>query len=1280
LFNRGGSAGAADKPAQPKSQTKAAKAAGEGGNFFSSLTSRLPFFGGDADSKKSAAKATSKTRASKVPQAAGEGMSLDTKLDILGVGLVFGAMLLLLSALSPQPGALTGQINAAISRVLGWGAIAVPLIMLAIGVWLILRHFGDEAPQIDPMRLIGVGLAYIALLITFQYAYSFDPIFQGNFDLYRQLSSKVIELGRGGGSVGWSLYELLVTNATEIGGMVITLGLFVISLMLVTRTSAAELAVIVTSVVRSFQVSVQRRAQARAAARLEAEKATPLQPQTQISVARPAPAELPPAPVPAALPVAANALPEPETMEMPIEERLTIRAGGQTLSNTEAVPIPAVPAASAAGSGVGTRPVTDGDGASRSRGLSVPLPGFFSRGKSESDGDTPAITQPEKQDEGGILGRFGRRSSVSGTGDAPGVGNPAAASAASGMTSSSGSSSNPQPSTAPRTINPFSRPAPSQPVSQPAAASAAPGTAVSPTSGGPNRPAGQSQELPPDFFKPATPKGILQSQPDSGTGISADGTTPSGIPLAATPTNNPASTGVLEPADASTAQPAAPAAQPSTTEIPAASTAGTASAPASPYESRSERLNQLRSGYTARPDSAATSGAPAPVSTTPAPSAPANGDGERPSGGGPLRPRPFTSTPSSAPTSPSTVPPTENAPAASSPTVPSTDGQTVSPAVSPTSQPAQPVQPAAAQSPVSQPAAQPNAIPSTASAGMPPMSRTSTSGPAVASNAEINLPQAPTITSSTPKSRRTYNVPDYRSLLAPGSEQDFDREALVKRAKIIEETLSSFGAPGRVVEINTGPVITQFGVEPDYVTVRGGKKSRVKVSAIAQLDKDLQLSLGAKSVRIEAPVPGKGFVGIEVPNDQPATVSLRDVMESKEFNRIKSPLAIALGQSVDGAPVAADLTSMPHLLIAGTTGSGKSVCVNAIIASLILRNTPDKLKFIMVDPKRVELTGYNGVPHLVAPVVVELERIVGVLKWVTREMDERYKRFSNAGARNIEDYNKHLREGEELMPYIVVIIDELADLMMLAPEETERTITRIAALARATGIHLVIATQRPSVDVVTGLIKANFPARVAFAVASGIDSRVILDQPGAERLLGRGDMLYMSGDAPAPLRMQGVFVSDTEINNMVRYWRSQASEDGMPIQRSSLSMAMEDEESARSAVPTRSYGTMQVTPGGSSSPRAASYTAPQAYWDDDGDDDDAPLRPSSGGAGGDSDEDELYDEAVEMVRRLGKASVSLLQRRLRIGYTRAARLIDVMEERGIVGPATEGSKPREVLK
>ncbi len=314
---------------------------------------------------------------------------------------------------------------------------------------------------------------------------------------------------------------------------------------------------------------------------------------------------------------------------------------------------------------------------------------------------------------------------------------------------------------------------------------------------------------------------------------------------------------------------------------------------------------------------------------------------------------------------------------------------------------------------------------------------------------------------------------------------------------------------------------------------------RVRVGKIAALADDLALALSARTIRIQAPVPGKGYVGIEVPNEEIALVALRDVIESEAFNRLKSPLRFALGQDVAGNAVAADLAAMPHLLIAGATGSGKSVCVNSLISCLLLNNTPDDLRLIMVDPKRVELTGYNGIPHLLAPVVVELERVVSALQWVLREMDKRYHKLAQAGCRNIKEYNAKLAAaGEKKLPYLVVIIDELADLMMLAPDETERTITRLAQLARATGIHLVIATQRPSVDVVTGLIKANFPARIAFAVASGVDSRVILDQPGAERLLGRGDMLFQAPDAPAPVRLQGIFVSDGEIQRLVTYWQS----------------------------------------------------------------------------------------------------------------------------------------------
>jgi len=485
--------------------------------------------------------------------------------------------------------------------------------------------------------------------------------------------------------------------------------------------------------------------------------------------------------------------------------------------------------------------------------------------------------------------------------------------------------------------------------------------------------------------------------------------------------------------------------------------------------------------------------------------------------------------------------------------------------------------------------------------------------------------------------RTDWVLPNIEDILEHGANIDFDDEFDRQRAQLIEETLASFGAPAHVVEINRGPTITQYGVEPDFIENRSGR-TRVRVSKIASLADDLSLALAAQRIRIQAPVPGKGYVGIEVPNEQVSVVALRDVIETSAYRRLRSPLRFALGQDVAGKPVAADLAGMPHLLVAGATGSGKSVCVNAIITCMMLQNTPGTLRFIMVDPKRVELTGYNGIPHLLAPVVTDIERVVGVLQWVTREMDSRYQKFADVGARNIADFNtRAAAEKRPKLPYLVLVIDELADLMMVAPDQTERLITRMAQLARATGIHLIISTQRPSVDVVTGLIKANFPARIAFAVASGTDSRVILDQPGAERLLGRGDMLFQAPDAPAPVRLQGVFVSDPEILRAVQYWRAFAGTAPM------------------APVPTGAQ---------TDAPPAGVPLKQKAIWEEMEEQEEM---------------DPMYVEAIELVRRRDRASISMLQRRLRIGYTRAARMIEQMEADGIIGPATEGSKPREVI-
>ncbi len=415
-------------------------------------------------------------------------------------------------------------------------------------------------------------------------------------------------------------------------------------------------------------------------------------------------------------------------------------------------------------------------------------------------------------------------------------------------------------------------------------------------------------------------------------------------------------------------------------------------------------------------------------------------------------------------------------------------------------------------------------------------------------------------------------------------------------------------------------------------------RTRVRVSKIVSLADDLALALAAQRIRIQAPVPGRAYVGIEVPNAEISRVMLRDVIESETFQKLKSPLRFALGKDVAGKPVSYDLTAMPHLLIAGTTGSGKSVCVNAILSCFLMNNTPEDLRLILVDPKRVELTGYNGIPHLLAPVVVDAERVVGALQWMMREMDNRYHKFAEMGVRNIAEYNARLHaKGERPIPYLVVVIDELADLMMLAPDETERTITRLAQLARATGLHLIIATQRPSVDVLTGLIKANFPARIAFAVASGVDSRVILDQPGAERLLGRGDMLFQAPDAPAPVRLQGVYVSEAEIQRLVEYWRLFALPEGV-------------------APPA---GQPVVSP-----PQPGPPLKQTPLWDD--------MAPVEEG-------DPLLVEAIALVRREGRASISMLQRRMRIGYSRAARMVDAMEEKGIIAPPQNNTQVRQVL-
>lgn len=455
-----------------------------------------------------------------------------------------------------------------------------------------------------------------------------------------------------------------------------------------------------------------------------------------------------------------------------------------------------------------------------------------------------------------------------------------------------------------------------------------------------------------------------------------------------------------------------------------------------------------------------------------------------------------------------------------------------------------------------------------------------------------------------------YNFPPISLLQKSSSRQNnLNEKELLNNAQILEKTLESFGIQAKVVQVSCGPVVTRYEVQPS---------PGIKVSRIVNLADDIALSLAVPDVRIEAPIPGKAAIGIEVPNKEVSKVYFRDIIESPEFKNSPSKLTVALGKDIAGKPVAADLAQMPHLLIAGATGSGKSVCINTIITSILYKASPDEVKLLLVDPKVVELTTYNGIPHLIAPVVTDPKKAASALHWMVAEMERRYKLFAKEGVREINRYNE---VSQEKLPKVLVIIDELADLMMVSPKEVEESICRLAQMARAAGIHLVVATQRPSVDVITGLIKANIPSRISFAVSSQVDSRTILDMAGAEKLLGKGDMLFFPVGAAKPIRVQGAFLSEKEVEKVVTFVKNQME----PNYEKNLS----DFEVEK------------------------------------------PLN---------SEEvlDELFKEALSVVIENGQASASLLQRKLRIGYARAARLIDQMEEKGFIGKY-EGSKPRQIL-
>jgi S-DNA-T family DNA segregation ATPase FtsK/SpoIIIE len=506
-----------------------------------------------------------------------------------------------------------------------------------------------------------------------------------------------------------------------------------------------------------------------------------------------------------------------------------------------------------------------------------------------------------------------------------------------------------------------------------------------------------------------------------------------------------------------------------------------------------------------------------------------------------------------------------------------------------------------------------------------------------------------------PEVHHAWPLPSFEMLEAAieGGITDEERR---ERARLIEETLASFKVEARVVGVNTGPAVTQFELQPAV---------GVKVSKITTLEKDLTLALAAQSIRIEAPIPGKGVVGIEIPNSAISMVTMREVIDSEEFEHYKGKLKLPLGKDVSGMPVVADMARMPHLLVAGSTGSGKSVAINAFLCGLLLKHTPENLKLIMVDPKMVELIVYNHIPHLLSPVVTELERVVPTLKWATREMERRYKVFAKQGCRNLETYRQLARQRADLepMPYILIIIDELADLMMMAPDEIETQICRLAQMARATGIHMIIATQRPSVDVITGLIKANFPSRMAFAVSSQVDSRVILDTPGADQLLGRGDMLYMAADAAKLVRIQGTFVSDREIEKIVSFWRTATP----PEMTKEHKQKGQDTHAKNQQPKTEHKAKEKVTQTkNDDTPAAVDHALASEEF-----------RPPADFLSVE-EQDALFPQALELVQQHQRASASLLQRRLRIGYSKAAQLIDLLEQQGVVGPA-EGGRSREVL-
>ncbi len=944
-------------------------------------------------------RAESLPRAARTPRIKNEGLSLDLKLDILGWGLIILSAIIFFGAVSSNPGDLSGVLLRIIYQLVGIGWLAVPVALGGSGIWLIWRRFGESAPEADAVKLAGWVVVYLGLLASFQFVHLLaTPVF--SIEQLRTLSEAAAQVGQAGGWIGSTIYLFLMQNIGDIGTFFALLGWLGAGLIMATDLSIVGIVNAVRQVTNRTRQRYQFARSQKAPAALGAAKASSAE---QLAAgAVPALGETSSARQ--ALP-ASDAIPyaESDLREQPVIRR---QRGRETVSvDVEA----AAPAARLEVSGARHSPVQPALSPAH-REEPEEEPGYaaandnaekqlaLKRGMDVLRVRRPAYSEPEEPDLD--------EETYTEEEDAEEAGGLIIDSRAY---TTSAPSVPATPIRQPLAVSPFEdeeedeeddveiAKAPPEPPARPAYLQ----QRESPFAAPPARPSRYDSIT----ARPTFDAGSLDDDEDAVEDEQDDLARPAQprdpARLRQFRPLRPAGSG-LSPAEAAALSGDYADAEDESDEEDDADYDGPVYETLEDADSAEDELPAIEIAGDEEDDEdeedALTLSAPA-----------------RPSAG-PI-----------APVRPSPPPVTRPTPSASAPAAP----------------PFRMAEPA-------QPTPRPPARPVTPE---PAPARAAADSVDSELDEQMSIPE--------PAQTPAWGKPDFMRILDPSAEQNINDDLLLERARIIEDTLSSFGAPGKVVEVNPGPAITQFGVEPDYVEGRGGKRTRVKVQAIARLADDLALSLAARSIRIEAPVPGKGFVGIEVPNSETALVGLRDIMESPEYARIDSKLRIGMGQSVDGTPVVADLTAMPHLLIAGTTGSGKSVCVNAIIACLLLENTPEDLRLIMVDPKRVELTGYNGIPHLVAPVVVDLERIVGVLKWVTREMDDRYRKFNERGARNITIYNTMLLPHEKPLPYLVVIIDELADLMMLAPDETERVLTRLAQMARATGIHLIISTQRP---------------------------------------------------------------------------------------------------------------------------------------------------------------------------------------------------------------------------